>query len=83
MITKRDIKKFSLIGLICASVLITVYVILPSFMDLENEPGTYEGSPTYTCTTAFDISSCNNKTNIEVSIFSNNGINLLDLDYKP
>ncbi len=52
-------------------------------MDLENKPGTYEGHPTYTCTIPFDITSCNNKTRIEISTFSNNGINLLDLGYKP
>jgi hypothetical protein len=82
IITKRELLKTGLIGAIVAGVIITAYVILPSFMDLSDQPGTYKGSPTYACTEPFKIQTCLNKTNIRGYEFSNNGLMVRDLNFK-
>jgi len=84
MITKRFILKNSLIGIIIVSVIITVYVVLPSVMDLTAEKITYTGFPTYSCTKPFEASSCSNKTALDGgTIFTNNGLQLINIDYEP
>jgi hypothetical protein len=83
ILTKREILKVSLIGIIVSVIFISVYVVLPSVMDLENEQQTYKGVPVYTCTEKFEITSCNNRTKVKGGEWSFNGYNLRDVHYQP
>lgn len=82
MITKRLILKNTLIGVIVLSVGLTVYVILPEFMDLSNQEMIYQGHPTYACTEPFKVQSCLNKTRLNGYQFSNNGLLVTDIGFK-
>lgn len=83
LLTKREILKSAIIGIIVISVLVSVYVILPQYFDLKAEEMVYLGSPTYACTEPFEISSCLNKTNLHGYQFSNSGLAVRDINFRP
>ena len=82
MLTKRLILKFSLIGIIVISASGTIFFILPEYFDLESEKMTYTGFPTYSCTEPYKVQTCLNKTALHGYSFSNDGRQVVDIDFK-
>lgn len=80
---KRGIVKVLLISLIVIGASSTIFFVLPQYFDLQTEKVTYTGFPTYSCTEPFEVSSCLNKTRLNGFIFSNDGLQVIDVNYRP
>ena len=81
-LTKRLILKFALIGVIVISASGTIFFVLPQYFEIY-EKTTYTGFPTFSCTEPFEIQSCLNKTALQGYMFSNNGLEVIDVRYDP
>ncbi len=80
---KRGIIKLTLIGLIVAGASSTIFYVLPQYFDIETEKVTYTGFPTYSCTEPFNVDTCLNKTNMNGYMFSNDGLEVIDINFNP
>jgi hypothetical protein len=79
---KRLFAKFSLIALIVIGASSMIFFVLPQYFEI-TEKVTYTGFPTYSCTEPFEISTCLNKTKLDGYMFSNTGLEVIDVRFKP
>lgn len=79
---KRTVLKLGIISIIVIVMVTMVYVVLPDYLGIQTaEKQVFMGYPTYTCETAMDITSCNNKTAIEGYVWVGEGRTVLDVNF--
>lgn len=79
---RRTGVKLGIVAIIVMTTIAGITIGIPTLMGIPTGDQTFEGFPTYTCDIPNDIASCNNKTAIDGYVWTNNGRQVLDVNFK-
>ena len=79
---KRTAIKLGIVGIIVMTTIAGITMGIPTLMGIPTAEKAFEGFPTYACDVPNDITSCNNKTAIQGYVWTDNGRQVLDVNFK-